>query len=252
MGFMDDLFGDSGGGIKSRDLRKLIDNLAETMVANLGQSGPVYGGQLTPGVNANTQSVFDSAGGLLGVNPQQSAAISSLLSGRGDPAGVQAYYQSQIAPAEQQFTDALKQIDGRYGNTWGTSGAHTRAVSDATANYGLGMDELLGNLVYQDRNAAADRQVQGVNASLGASQDYQSRLSSLLGIGDYQRGIQGEDIAANYNQWNAGQAYNNPWLGFLGTSLGTAQQAPPRAGLLEKGAAGFNLWKSASNPLSFI
>lgn len=251
MGFMDDLFGSSGGQITSRNVRGLTNDLGALMRGQLGQSASTYGGQLVPNMNANTESVLGAAGGLLQGDPNRDAAIQSLLSGAGDPQGVRAYYQSQLAPAQKGFLDSLRVIDDRYGDTWGASGAHGKVVGDATANYGIGLNQLLGQLTYDDRNAARDRMSTGVSASLASSQDQMSRLGTLLGFGDYQRGLEGEKIAADYGQWQAAQAYNNPWLGFLGTTLGTAQQEAPRAGLLEKGAAGYGVFKNASNPLSY-
>ncbi len=251
MGFMDDMFGDAGGQIMSPEIRQLTSKLGSLMKRQLGKGVEVYDGQLVPGMNSNTESVLGAANGLLGNDPNRDAAIQSLLSGAGDPEGVRAYYESQLAPAREQFMDSLSMLDDRYGDTWGTSGSHGRVVGDATANYGIGLNQLLGQLTYDDRNAARDRMAVGVNASIGDSQDEMARLGTLLGFGDYQRGMEAEQIGADFGQWSAGQAYNNPWLGFLGTTLGTAQQSPPRAGLLEKGAAGFSLFKNASNPLSF-
>lgn len=252
MAFMDDMFGDAGGRVMSRDVRGLTNDLGKLMRSQLGQGVATYGGQLVPTMNANTEGVLGAAGGLLTGDPNRDAAIQSLMSGAGDPAGVRSYYESQLAPAQKGFMDSLRVIDDRYGDTWGTSGAHGKVVGDATANYGIGLNQLLGQLTYDDRNAARDRQIAGVSASIGNSQDQMARLGTLLGFGDYQRGLEGEQIAADYGQWQAAQAYNNPWLGFLGTTLGTAQPSAPRAGLLEKGAAGFNTFKQASNPLSFV
>lgn len=236
MGLVDDLFGDSGGQIMSRDVRKLTNELGALMRQQLGQGVPTYTGPLVPGLNENTSAAFSAAGGLLGGDPNRDAAIASLMSGAGDPEAVRRYYEeSVLAPSQRDFNDALRVVDELYGDTWGPTGAHMKAVADATSNYGIGLGQVLGDLVYQDRNAARDRQAVGVNASLGASQDYLGRLNSMLGIGDYERGITGEQYAADYGQWQAGQAYNNPWLGFLGTSLSTAQPSAPQSGGLERG-----------------
>jgi hypothetical protein len=241
MGLMDDLFGDSGGQIMSTDLRKLTNELGGLLRGQLGKGADVYGGQLTPGMNQNTLDAFGAAGGLMTGNPEQDAAIQRLMSGAGDIEGVNQFYQQSVLdPSRRDFNDALRVVDDRYGDVWGTSGAHAKAVADATSNYGIGLGQVLGNLVYNDRNAAADRQLGGVQASQSAEQNQMAQLNTLLGVGDYQRGLEGEGLAADYSQWQAGQAYNNPWLGFLGTALSTAQPSPPRAGLLEKAQAGFS------------
>lgn len=238
MGFLDGLFGDSGGGIMSRDVRKLTNDLGALMRGQLGQGAETYSGPLVPGMNENTQSVLNSAGGLLTGDPNRDAAIQQMMSGAGDPEAVRRYYEeSVLAPSQRDFQDALGVIDDRYGDTWGQTGAHMGAVADATANYGIGLGQVLGGLVYDDRNAARDRQGQGVMQSLASGQDQVNRMGALLGFGDYERGLTGEQYGADYSQWQAGQAYNNPWLGFLGTTLGTAQQEAPKAGLLDKYSA---------------
>lgn len=238
MGF--DPFGDSGGKIMSPDIRKLTNELGELMRGQLGKGVDAYGGQIVPGMNENTASVLGAASGLMTGDPNRDAAIQSLMSGAGDPEGVRAYYESQLAPSQKSFMDSLRVIDDRYGDTWGTSGSHGKVVGDATANYGIGMGQLLGQLTFDDRNAARDRMATGVSASFANSQDQMSRLGALLGFGDYQRGLEGEQLGADFSKWQTEQAYNNPWLGFLGTALSTAQPSAPQAGDLEKGKAIFS------------
>lgn len=239
MGLFDGgLFGDSGGGVTNPHLQKLIKNLSKKMVSELGQPADVYAGQIVPGVNANQQTAFDAAGGLLYEDPAIGEGISRLLSGQGDPQAVRDYYnESVLAPATQAFNDQLQQIGETYGDTWGVSGAHPKMVADATSRFGTGIGSVLGELVYNDRNAALDRIGTGVGLAQNQQQQRAGMLGQVLGIGDYQRGLDAENYQADYQKWLAGQDYNNPWLGFLGTTLGTAQQEAPQAGLLEKGLA---------------
>lgn len=238
MGFMDDIFGDSGGQVMNRDTRKLIGALSKRLRKELGQGAEVYGGPLVPGSNENIDMALQGAGGLLYQDPAVMSGISQLLAGPGDGQAVRDYYESSVlAPAQLAFQDQLQQIGDTYGSTWGTSGAFPRMAADATARFGTGIGSVLGELVYADRNAALDRLGMGVNASIANQQNQAGMLGQVLGMGDYERGIQGEQYAADYSQWLSGQDYNNPWLGFLGTALSTAQPSAPQSGLLDKYAA---------------
>lgn len=237
MGLLGDVFGgDSGGQIMDPELRKLTRDLSKLMRGELGQGADVYGGPIVPGSNANIESALSGAGGLLTQDPAVSAGISQLLAGPGDGQAVQDYYKSSVLdPATLAFQDQLTQIGDTYGNTWGTSGAFPKMAADATARFGTGIGSVLGELVYNDRNAALDRIGQGVGLSIGNQQNQAGMLSQVLGMGDYARGMEGEQNQADYQKWMAGQDYNNPWLGFLGTTLGTAQMSAPQASGLEKG-----------------
>lgn len=251
MGFLDDMF---GGREQVPTLTRNQRHLVNVMGAKLGDlfrdTAPdfevsPYEGQITPDTPANTQAAFDSAGGLVGQNPEMTAAINDLLSGAGDPEGVRQFYeQSVVAPAEQEFDDALRVIDDRYGDTWGQTGAHQRMVGDAAARFGTGIGSVLGDLVYRDRNAARDRQYQGVQAGLGASQDFQNRLSTLAGLGDYERSLEADRLSGEYAQWQQRQPYNNPWLGLIAPTLGTQTFGyGEKPGLLEQAMAGRKAFK---------
>lgn len=198
----------------------LSGKLSNTVASNIGKGVDVYSGQIAPGANQNQQQAFQQAGGLLGSRVNDQAAIQQMLSGRGDIEGTNQFYQqSVLAPARQEFSDQLRGLDERYGNTWGQNGGHQRVVSDATARFGTGIGSVLGNLVYQDRNAAADRQIQGVQAQALSGQDQATRLAALSGIGSQERSILGQQNQEAYNKWLSGQDYMNPWLGAAQTAL---------------------------------
>lgn len=232
------LFGSSGGGYVNKDHGRLARKLTRTVLDEFGQGADVYGGPITPGSNANIDSALEGAGGMLYQDPQVQAGLSQLLAGPGDGQAVRDYYQSSVIdPATLAFQDQMNQIGDTYGNTWGTSGAFPRMAADATARFGTGIGSVLGELVYNDRNASLDRIGQGVQGSLANQQTQAGMLGQVLGMGDYQRGMEGEANQADYNQWMSGQDYNNPWLGFLGAAMSTARQEAPTAGSLEKGLA---------------
>lgn len=236
MGIGDFFSGDSGGQIMSRDIRATTNKLGKIMKNQLGQGAEVYQGPLVPGTNPQIEAALAGYGGLLEQDPAVSAGLSQLLSGAGDPEAVRRYYEeSVLAPSQLAFNDQLQQIGDTYGSTWGTSGAMPRMMADATARFGTGIGSVLGDLVFQDRNAAIDRIGSGIGLSLNNQQTQAGMLNNVLGMGDYSRGIAGEQNQADYSKWLSGQDYNNPWLGFLGTALSTAQPSAPQASGLEKG-----------------
>lgn len=237
MGLFDGgLFGSSGGQFANRDIARLTRNLASRINSEFGQPADVYSGPIAPGINPQIEAALAGASGLLAPNEDVSGALSQLLAGPGDQQAVRDFYESSVlAPAQQAFGDQLQQIGDVYGSTWGTSGAMPRMVADATSRFGTGLGSVLGELVYNDRNAALDRLGTGVGLSLANNQNQAQNLQTVLGLGDYSRGIAGEQNMEAYNKWLAGQEYNNPWLGFLGTALSTAQPTAPEAGALEKG-----------------
>lgn len=225
---LEDLFGGSNKiDILTGKQKRLLNEISKMALDELGKSPEVYGGTVTPGVTQSMQAAFDYAPNLLGGDTSaRQAAVADLMSGRGDLEGVNQYYtQSVLNPARQAFGDALRQIDARYGDTWGATGAHQRAVGDATARFGTGIASVLGDVVLQDRNLAAGRQAQGVGLDLAGRQDEMSRLGALFGLGDAERQIQGQQLGEDYNRWLSGQWYNNPALGLAGLSLGTQGHA---------------------------
>lgn len=237
MGLFGDIFGgDSGGQVMDPNLRRLIRDLSKKIRSEFGESADVYGGPIAPGANEQIESALGSYGSLLEQDPAVASGLSQLLAGPGDQQAVRDYYESSVlAPAQQAFNDQLQQIGDVYGSTWGTSGAMPRMVADATARFGTGLGSVLGELVYNDRNAALDRIGTGVGLSMANQQNQAGMINNVLGLGDYARGMQGEQYAEDYNKWLAGQDYNNPWLGFLGTALSTAQPSAPQASGLERG-----------------
>jgi hypothetical protein len=238
MGLTDTLFGDAGGGIQNKNLARLTRNLSKKLESELGQGAEVYQGAITPGSNQNIQSALEGAGSLMYQDPQIQAGLSQLLAGPGDGQAVRDYYQSSVIdPATLAFQDQLAQIGDTYGNTWGTSGAFPRMAADATARFGTGIGSVLGELVYNDRNASLDRIGMGVSGSIANQQNQAGMLNQVLGMGDYQRGMEGEQNQEGYQKWLSGQDYNNPWLGFLGTALSTATPEAPKSGLLDKAGA---------------
>ena len=200
---------------------KLLKDVTGYARNNLGRSVDVYQGSRIPGANANMQAAFGGAQDLSQANPNIMGAINQQLAGAGDPAGVRSMYESALAPARTEFDRTLQQVGSKYGDVWGSSGAHQDMVGRTVENYGNNLNSLLGNLTYNDRQAAMNRQLQAIPAAISGDQNQRMGLQSLLDIGQAERGVAAQGAAEDYEKWFAGQAYNNPWLGLIGPALGT-------------------------------
>ncbi|MEY5060146.1 MAG: hypothetical protein RIS45_67 [Planctomycetota bacterium] len=185
---------------------------------SIQDGNPQYQGQTIAGINPTMQNAFAAYPGAINLNPGVDAALNAQLAGAGDPAGVQAMYESALGPARQEFDRALGQVGARYGDVWGRSGAHPEMIGRTTAEYGMGLNNLLANLTYNDRQQAADRQAAAIPMALGVRASNADAIQSLFGMGQQQRAIEQQRLTGDFNAWNAQQWYNNPAIP-LGQSM---------------------------------
>lgn len=267
---------DPYAGLRVRDTAEsLYRNL---LGPQIGQAGPTYPGQVVPGVSPLQQAGFDVAGGLppiasggmqfganmaAGLDPGgpgriaagAESALGDILSPM-DAGAARDYWQTSfVDPAMKNLTDRiLPTVAERYAGA-GTHGAVSgggfdRAIGRATGNVATGLNAQLGQILFGADQAARNRQLGGVNAATnaallpsriaGAGEIMGSNaLSRLFGIGGMQRGLAGEQLGEQYQKWESAQPYANPYLNFLGASLGQPgntivgqQQGPGAAALL--------------------
>lgn len=205
---------------------QLFDSLQNLMNAELGQSANIYPGQITPGATANMQQAFRGAGQQLGAPSQQyTGALNQLLGGAGNPDEVMAAYRGQLGASRQEFGDVQRDLRNRYGSSYGRSGALPQMEAQAAGRYGASQDALLGNLMLRDTQNARQGQLGALGAYNQGQMTQASNLQSLLGIGQAERGIQGQHNLEAMNRFDAGQWYNNPALGFMPMALGTQRYA---------------------------
>lgn len=234
------------GGTQKVDIltggqKTLLNSLSDILGAQLGKSGPVYGGQVTPGTNAIQQNAFDYAGGMLGQMPDTTGAINSMIAGQSanalDP---QAYAQQAIIdPARLAYEDATRELEARYGGTWGQSGGYQDIMQENAARFGTGLSQTLADFARYNQDTSNAQRQAGIGASGQQSNTIANTLGTMLGVGAEQRAQQGQQNLEQYNRWNAEQAYNNPWLGLLGPTLGTqAYGIGQQQGILPQVAGG--------------
>ena len=207
-----------------------LSGIIDQLLPQIGQPGEVYQGQIAPGVSPLQQQGFDMLGSMFG--GQSGNALSNMLSGQSayqvDPAARDKLYGAEQASQMSQLQDTFKMIEERANMSGaGRSGSLQRSLGRAAGETQLGLGQFYGGLSYQDEQArrmglesAAQRQVGGLGAQQGM-------LQMLLGGGDMQRNIAGQQNAEGYNKWMAAQPWANPTVAaFLPTVLGTQTQTP--------------------------
>lgn len=202
----------------SKDQMRFQTGIFKNVLPRIGKPVETYTGQTIAGVNPLMQSAISGMQGAATLNPNVNIALDNQLSGAGDPAGVRAMYEAALAPAQRDFQDTLSQVEARYGDVWGRSGAQPMMTGRATAEYGTNLAQLLANLTYQDRQQAMDRQAAAIPLATGVRSADIEALNSVYGAGSAQRAIEQQKLLGDYQGWNAKQWYNDPALA-LGTSM---------------------------------
>ena len=236
------LFGGSESvDLLSDDQKRLMRTLTPFVTREIGKSGPVYDGEIAPGLTRTQQAGLGVVNSL-GANrvPGIDSAIAEMVAGRSagdfDQAG---YYQDAIVnPARQTLNDELRAIEARYGSNTGVSGGFGEAIGEGVSRFGTNIAGMLANLERENRTVANSNRSAGIGASFGRNQDIASSAAALLGAGGIERGVMAEQNLEGLNRWEAGQAYNNPWLGFVGPLLQTQTHAVGQQQGIVPGIAG--------------
>lgn len=216
---LDQIFGGSQSvPLLSGPQMKFMTNIYKNVNPTIGKPVETYGGETLAGVNPMMQGAMAAYPGAANLNPGVNSALDNQLSGAGDPEGVRAMYESALGPAKRDFMDTLSDVGARYGDVWGRSGAHAAMSGRAVSDYGMGLNNLLANLVYNDRQAANERQANAIPLATAVRDSNLGALGSVYGMGTQQRAIEQQKLLGAYNAWNAKQWYNNPAIP-LGQSL---------------------------------
>jgi len=238
--------------------RKLLDQLTELLGDQLGQGIQPYMGQVTADLSPLQQSgisffsnLLPTAQGLSAWNPQQgqaylnqgASALDTMLADF-DPTSARNYWNEAVkTPAMQTWqNDIVPQIMEKYaGQNAADSGAMRRAIANSAANMNTALNANLANLLFSGEQAQLGRQQQGINQAmnmammpgqLAAQQGQMAGMGAdlvrqMMGAGGVDSAHQQQLLTDQYNKWATEQAYNNPWLQYLGTALGGTQAFQP-------------------------
>jgi len=228
MGFMDDVFGGSQTvDVLTRGQRSLLNSLTGDLQGQLGQGVPAYQGQITPDATANQLAAFQGVGGLGALFGEYDPQIASMLAGEsaGDFNAEDYAQQAIYNPALLAYEDAQRDLEAKYGGSWGQTGGYQDIMQKGAARFATGIGEELADFsMYQQDTANAQRGL-GVDASQQRTRNLADTYDQMLDFGNEERSIAGQSLGEDFNRWQAEQDYNNPWLGFLGPALGTQPYA---------------------------
>ena len=176
--------------------------------------------------------------------------------GEFDPTAIQTWYQDALVnPAMSTWEQSVvPQVQEKFiGQNAGSSGAANRAIAGSAENMMTGLNAQLANALFGEKQAfdtrefaagmdKAGKQFQSetdfVNRLFSSGQGDLDRMTAIPGLenqsmesffraiglgegaGATQRDISQQGLNEAFSRWQAGQAYNNPWLNLLNSALG--------------------------------
>lgn len=225
MGLMDQVFGGSQSvPLLSGPQQKFMSTMYKKINPTIGKAAPTYTGQTVAGIDPLMQRAYAGMPAAAMDNPALDPAITNQLTGVGDPAAVSAMYEASLGPARLEFNRALDTVGARYGDVWGRSGALPEMVGRTTAEYGMGLNKLLADLTYADRQQGLNRQAAAIPLAMAQRQNNMAANAGLYSMGEANRAIQQQQLLGDYNNWNASQWYNNPAIPLGQSMLGVQTQ----------------------------
>lgn len=230
-------FFDSDTDIKTVDpyaglgLRELYGQLNNWISPQIGQSAPVYQGQMYAGASPLQQAAFSGAGQISpnignmfnNIGQYQSygnQALDSIMQSPNAQENVDYWKQSFVNPAMSQWGDMQKSILERFaGMNAGSSGGLNRSLSRAASDFSTNLSGQLGQIGYNTQQNYLNRlqnvpslASQTAGITLNALQGGFGTLSSLAGLGSQQQAANQIPLNEAYQKWQMGQSYNNPYL----------------------------------------
>lgn len=225
--------------ILTKEQLQLLGSLTGQIQGQIGQGIDDVGPDQVPGLSGLQDkfiSMAESIGMAGGPEEQRNSSIMNLLSGEPatkiDPAAREKVYKAEEASLLGDLQrDVLPMLEERANARGGArSGALNRSYGRAVTALGEKFNARRSELEYRDEEArrgfsesAANRRLPAIGAfNSSRGQD----LAAVGGAGMLQRDVQGQLQQEAYRKWYAAQPYANPWLGFLGASLGTQSRTP--------------------------
>ena len=246
----------------TREQRQLLDQLTGLLGGQLGTGVTPYQGQRVPGLTGMQQQGLGLFGGMGGMaqsaqgitqsalgqfNPAlggqyQAMATPALQSSLAnwDPASAQDYWQKAfVQPGMRNWTENVApMIQERFaGQNAADSGLLTRELARSGQSLTTDLNAQLADIMYSGEQAQRNRQLSAIpqaqglgmmgtdilNAILGGAGQMPGMIGQqMLGAGEMERGVQGQQMAAEQAKWLESQGYQNPWLNLLPTALGTS------------------------------
>jgi len=235
----------------TKQQKQLLNQLIDTISPQLGVGVESYEGPLVAQPTEALSNIFSQTGkqatdlssgaGYYAPAAASGDVLQSLMKDF-DPASTTDYWEKSIkAPAMDTWTkEILPQILESYGgrNASSSSGMGTALAKSGetlTTNLGAQLQELLFNTEQAQKQTqlSATGQAQNLASLPGTT------LSQLLEPAGQEYNIEQALTTEPYTKWSTEQAYNNPWLQYLG---GGALSTPGSASVSKTG--GTSVWQS--------
>jgi hypothetical protein len=255
--------------------KDLLNLMTGTLGQQWGTGLTPYQGQRVAGVSPLQQSAFDIYGGYMPLaGPSMDIAKQALgqydfgptqraqqlgMSGLEqimkdfDPTRATEMWQTSLVDPSvnlynQRIIPAIKEALPQLGAK--SSGGVDRALARSGSDLAMNLSGQLANLLYQGQQAHLGQQLSAipeayrmgmmptdvVNQIMGGIGQFPANLAQMgLGAGGVQRGIEAEQLGGAQQYWTEAQPYENPWLQYLGTALGTQAVSP----YYKQGSPGF-------------
>ncbi|MBI9081502.1 MAG: hypothetical protein JEY79_17390, partial [Pseudodesulfovibrio sp.] len=200
-----------------------------------------YGGTYTPGASGLQQGAFSSIEDMLAGGQGMGQAqdfLTSLMQPYDDTAAKTYYQDAILAPTMQNWqNEVLPQVrEAMISQGAGSSGAANRAIAKSGADMMTNLNANMASTLYGDKQRYTQNAMGGAQ---GLSQVNQLLAQLGLSGGQQQRQIASEQGQEGYNDWLMEQDWNNPWLQYSQTALGTrAFDNVVQQGSTQQGALG--------------
>jgi hypothetical protein len=188
-----------------------------------------YPGTVTPGLSLGQQAGL----GIGGTGSETALnTLRELMQAKpsytSDPEAVNRFFTESIEkPATTQFyRDTLPEIEAGLASRGLNRGPLAgRQLSRAGEEFSAQLNDIRGNLVYADEEAATAAKETAQDRSLGAIDAYNQLRSQDIGsrleLGAMTRDVEGQQLGEEFQNYLQQQPEYNPWLGYLTQALGT-------------------------------
>lgn len=269
--------GSQGGGYSqvpnlTDEQTQLLNQMVGTLGQQWGQGVTPYQGERVPPISPLQQQAFDIMGdympfaqqgqGIMGQALQdypQMAGRFQQMGGQALERTMQPFDPTQVTErfkpvrefaTETFMQDLVPQIMERFASLGATrSGALNRTLGREAGRLSMGLSAQMAPYMQQAAEGHAGRQLAAIPQAFqlptsvlnrvlsGVGQMPMSIMQAGLGAGGIERGLEGEQLTAEQQIYQEGQPWQNPWMQFLPTALGTqpfsyAQQGPNMAALM--------------------
>lgn len=225
--------------------KKLLETLLGQFQGTAETGVTPYSGDIYAGPSGLNQSLFSAAGNILSGNDPTRAVLDKLLTkysgGYEDTPfnpnpTIDMFNTSVRNPAIKEFNEEiLPGIAEKYaGQNAGRSGAVLKTMADAGSDLESSLSGLLSQYLYDAENQNTQNNLskylnfENTGASIlpGLIDQPLQEIQGLSGIAGVQQGLDQNQLTEDYQKWEYGQNYNNPWLQYLNTLLGLQTTTP--------------------------